>query len=239
MADRRATHRIRNTPSTGDAALDRNDRTHGQHRKPNKVRNPSHSHNDVEADGTRTPDHRGEERVAGSGVENSMEVGSPGRDSCDGATPRAVQIFRPQHISDIGIYRSMIVAGAIRPFALPREMETLASDVIRMMQVAEGNGRVRDALKCVELLRLLASDNRELAREMDRIDRLDAGKPTQISGQATDEQLTRIRRIVSTQKAIIDERSTEGSDQPRGMGDYRSNRDANPSESGNSADPVG
>jgi len=143
--------------------------------------------------------------------------GSPNTDGAirEGAAPleipvdpsRAVNLFMPETNGDLGIYKRMIRRGAIRPFEMPDGIERLADRVMEMMHMAQESGRLRDAMKAAEILRMLAADNREIALQLDKIDRLDAGKPTQISGQVSTEAQDRIKRIVSTQRSMA---NTEG-----------------------------
>lgn len=107
----------------------------------------------------------------------------------------------PQSGSDLSIYKQMLRLGAIKPYEMPQGMERLAHHVMGMMEMAQASGRMRDAIKCVEILRMLQADNRAMAVEMDKIERLDAGKPTTITGQVSPEVADRIKRIVSTQRS--------------------------------------
>lgn len=116
--------------------------------------------------------------------------------------PKPVNVFMPTTSEDLGIYRNMISKGLIKPYRLPDEMEKLAERVMEMMQLAQESGRLREAMKAAEILRMLAADNRDIALEIDRIDRLDAGKPTAIQGQVSAESQERIRRIVSVQRTV-------------------------------------
>jgi hypothetical protein len=113
------------------------------------------------------------------------------------------ELWLPQSGSDLSIYKQMLRIGAIKPYEMPQGMERLAHHVMDMMQMAQASGRMRDAIKCVEILRMLQSDNRAMAVEMDRIERLDSGKPTTITGQVSTEVADRIKKIVSTQRARI------------------------------------
>jgi hypothetical protein len=125
-----------------------------------------------------------------------------------------VNLFLPQHGSDLTIYKRMLRAGAIRPYEMPEGIERLAEHLMKMLEVAQASGRNRDAIKCIEILRMLQADNRAMALELDKIERLDAGKPTTISGQVAPEVQDRIRRIVSTQRARsipAQEESNDGS----------------------------
>jgi hypothetical protein len=119
------------------------------------------------------------------------------------------ELWLPQSGSDLSIYKRMLRIGAIKPYEMPQGMERLAHHVMDMMQMAQASGRMRDAIKCIEILRMLQSDNRAMAVEMDRIDRLDSGKPTTITGQVSTEVADRIKRIVSTQRARPASTNTE------------------------------
>lgn len=110
-------------------------------------------------------------------------------------------LWMPQSGSDLSIYKQMLRLGAIKPYEMPQGMERLAHHVMGMMEMAQASGRMRDAIKCVEILRMLQADNRAMAVEMDKIERLDAGKPTTITGQVSPEVADRIKRIVSTQRS--------------------------------------
>jgi len=141
-------------------------------------------------------------RIAADGTSNTV------RAEPEGPLPipvgsKPLNIWMPTNSADLGIYKRMIERGLIRPFELPKEMESLAERIMEMMRVAQESGRLREAMKAAEILRLLAADNRQMAMELDRIDRLDAGKPTQISGQVSAEAQERIKRIVSTQRARV------------------------------------
>lgn len=141
-----------------------------------------------------------------------------------------VNLFLPKDRHDLSIYKQMLAAGVIRPYAMPGQVERLAEHLLEMLDAARIAGRPRDALKCIEILRQLNRDNREMATELDRIERLDAGKPTQISGQVAPETVERIKRIVSTQRARAlnteanDVAGSRGADQEapdRGAGSHR------------------
>lgn len=119
------------------------------------------------------------------------------------------ELWLPQSGADLSIYKQMLRLGAIKPYEMPQGMERLAHHVMDMMQMAQASGRMRDAIKCVEILRMLQADNRAMAVEMDKIDRLDAGKPTTITGQVSPEVADRIKRIVSTQRARVVPANTE------------------------------
>lgn len=119
------------------------------------------------------------------------------------------ELWLPQSGSDLSIYKRMLRIGAIKPYEMPQGMERLAHHVMDMMQMAQASGRMRDAIKCIEILRMLQSDNRAMAVEMDRIDRLDSGKPTTITGQVSPEVADRIKKIVSTQRARVIPTNTE------------------------------
>jgi hypothetical protein len=122
------------------------------------------------------------------------------------------ELWLPQSGSDLSIYKQMLRIGAIKPYEMPQGMERLAHHVMDMMQMAQASGRMRDAIKCVEILRMLQSDNRAMAVEMDRIERLDSGKPTTITGQVSTEVADRIKKIVSTQRARVTPTNTENHD---------------------------
>ena len=145
---------------------------------------------------------RGDQHAHQDGPSNtdgaSREVAQPLAVPVD---PKAVKLFSPETSGDLGIYKRMLMQGAIRPFEMPEGIEKLADDVMRMMHMAQESGRLRDAMKAAEILRMLAADNRTIALEMDKLDRLDAGKPTQIHGQVAPEVQDRIKRIVSVQRA--------------------------------------
>ena len=110
-------------------------------------------------------------------------------------------LWLPEDGADLSIYKRMLKVGAIRPFAMPDGVERLADHVMRMLEIAQSSGRMRDAIKCIEILRMLMQDNRQIALEVDKVDRLDAGKPTSISSQVPTEVQDRIKRIISTQRA--------------------------------------
>lgn len=137
------------------------------------------------------------------GTSNRGEAGKGGE--AMGVAPESgvKELWLPQSGSDLSIYKQMLRIGAIKPYEMPQGMERLAHHVMDMMQMAQASGRMRDAIKCVEILRMLQSDNRAMAVEMDRIERLDSGKPTTITGQVSTEVADRIKKIVSTQRARI------------------------------------
>lgn len=143
----------------------------------------------------------------------------PGKASAEvGVDPRnrPIDIWMPENGPDLSIYKKMLMQGHIQPFRMPGEMSRLAERVMRLMDIAEETGKVRDAMKCAEILRMLAADNRAIAVELDRVERLDAGKPTSISGQIDPEQAARIKRIMSTQKARANtEAGQHGPNDPR------------------------
>jgi hypothetical protein len=114
----------------------------------------------------------------------------------------------------------MLAVGAIRPYLMPEGVERIAQHVMQMLEMAQASGRMRDAIKCIEILRSLMADNRQMAIEVDKVDRLDAGKPTAISGQLTSDAQERIKRIISTQRAINteDRHGTEGAHPALGAG---------------------
>ncbi len=132
-----------------------------------------------------------------------------------GMASRPVRLFLPEGRDDLSIYQRMIRDGAVKPFLMPDGIEKLAERVMRLMEIAEETGRYRDAMKAAEILRGLVSDNRALAVELDKIERLDAGKPTSISGQVDAEVAARIKKIVSTQRA----RANTEKDHGRGTND--------------------
>jgi hypothetical protein len=131
-----------------------------------------------------------------------------------------VNLWLPESGADLSMYKAMISRGHIRPFQMPEGVERLAERVSNLMETAEETGRTRDALKAAEILRLLAADNRAIGIELDRIQRLDAGKPTSITGQADPEQIARIKKIISTQKARAntEARDVGGTGSPRQPG---------------------
>jgi hypothetical protein len=152
-----------------------------------------------------------------------------------------MSMFLPQQSGDLGIYKRMLEKGVIRPYQMPDGIERLAEHVMRMMHMAQEAGRLRDAMKAAEILRMLATDNRSIALEVDRLDRLDAGKPTQIHGQVAPEVQDRIKRIVSVQRARTNtEANHVGHDADR-EGDPRRSvlgRLGAGSESGDGQDPA-
>lgn len=137
-----------------------------------------------------------------------MEVGSRG------------DLWLPQDGADLTIYKRMLAVGAIRPYLMPEGVERIAQHVMQMLEMAQASGRMRDAIKCIEILRSLMADNRAMAMEVDKVDRLDAGKPTAISGQLSSDAQERIKRIISTQRAINteDRHGTEGTHPALGAG---------------------
>lgn len=131
-----------------------------------------------------------------------------------------MNLFLPQDGSDLSIYKQMLQRGAIRPYEMPNGVERLAERVMKLMEIAEESGRTRDAMKAAEILRQLMNDNRAIAVELDKIDRLDAGKPTNISGQIDPERAARIKRIVSTQRPKANTETTDvGRRDETGSGD--------------------
>lgn len=128
-------------------------------------------------------------------------------------------IWMPQTTGDLGIYRRMLERGLIQPFKMPAEMSRLADRVMEMMVVAQESGRIREAMKAAEILRMLAADNRDIALELDRIDRLDAGRPTAIQGQVSTESQERIRRIVSVQRSSTNTEAGHVGSHADGSGD--------------------
>ena len=142
----------------------------------------------------------------GADPHGASDRGAAGQGGSDlGVAPESgvKELWLPQSGSDLSIYKQMLRIGAIKPYEMPQGMERLAHHVMDMMQMAQASGRMRDAIKCVEILRMLQSDNRAMAVEMDRIERLDSGKPTTITGQVSTEVADRIKKIVSTQRARI------------------------------------
>lgn len=161
------------------------------------------------------------------------------------AVDRRVNLWMPQDGSDLSIYKKMLLDGAIRPFDMPKGIEQLAQHVMQMMEMAQASGRIRDAMKCAEILRHLAADNRSMAVEIDRIDRLDAGKPTTISSQVAPDVQDRIKRIVATQKARSVTANTEARDE-RGHADGQGDplgavmrREQQAPQTGGGVDPAG
>lgn len=153
-------------------------------------------------------------------ISDKGNTNSNGKGSTVGVAPvsRPVNLWMPMDTQDLSIYKRMLLGGHIRPFEMPEGVEKLANHVMEMMTMAQASGRMREAIKCIEILRLLSADNRAIAVELDRIDRLDAGKPTSITGQIAPEVQDRIKRIVSTQRAMVnmesenDARQTGASD---------------------------
>jgi hypothetical protein len=131
------------------------------------------------------------------------------------SAPKPMNLWLPESGSDLSVYKKMLAHGHIKPFLMPDGVESLAARVMRLMEIAEESGRIKDAMKAAEILRLLAADNRAIAVELDRIERLDSGKPTSISGQLDPEQTARIKKIISTQKARA---NTEERNEIRGAG---------------------
>lgn len=148
----------------------------------------------------------------------------------------------PESSGDLGIYKRMLMQGAIRPFEMPDGIEKLAEQVMRMMNMAQESGRLRDAMKAAEILRMLAADNRTMALEVDRLDRLDAGKPTQIHGQMAPEVQDRIKRIVSVQRARANTEANDvghDADRPRDTRGADFGGHGQVSASAHGADPAG
>lgn len=121
-----------------------------------------------------------------------------------------VNLFMPTDGADLSIYKRMLEKGIVRPFEMPDGVEQLASRVMRLMEIAEETGRTRDALKAAEIVRMLMADNRAIALELDKIVRLDAGKPTSIAGHVDPQQADRIKRIISTQRARPNTETIDG-----------------------------
>lgn len=128
----------------------------------------------------------------------------------------AGDLFLPQDGHDLSIYKRMLAVGAIKPYLMPKGVERLAEHVMRMFEIATASGRMRDAIKCIEILRALMNDNRSMALEVDKVDRLDAGKPTAISGQVSPEVEQRIKRIISTQRAVPNTEAGHGAQREAG-----------------------
>jgi hypothetical protein len=157
-----------------------------------------------------------------------------------------VNLWLPQDGADLSIYKRMLMSGAIKPFEMPKGIEQLAQHVMQMMEMAQASGRIRDAMKCAEILRHLAADNRSMAVEIDRIDRLDAGKPTTISSQVSPDVQDRIKRIVATQKARSVSANTEAASNERGHADGSGDplgavmrREQSASQASGGVDPAG
>lgn len=147
------------------------------------------------------------------------DSGDSGTEGAGMAMGSRGNLWLPQDGSDLSIYKKMLACGAIRPYQMPDGIEKLANHLMSMLEMAHASGRVRDAVKCIELLRMLASDNRQMALEIDKVDRLDAGKPTQITGAVAPEVADRIKRIVSTQRARILPANTEATNGIEGAAD--------------------
>lgn len=128
----------------------------------------------------------------------------------------AGDLWLPQDGKDLSIYKRMLKVGAIKPYLMPQGVERLGEHVMRMFEVAQAGGRMRDAIKCIEILRQLMNDNRQMALEVDKVDRLDAGKPTTISGQVSPEVEQRIKRIISVQRVIPNTETGHGTERQAG-----------------------
>lgn len=183
MAERSPTDGQGIPQRSGGSAPHRDSRVGGRGRVPAPVRKDARS--DLPRADEARASHQGDPDAAGSGV----VVGSGG------------DLWLPENGADLSIYKRMLKVGAIRPFTMPQGVERLADHVMGMLEVAQASGRMRDAIKCIEILRMLMTDNRQIALEVDKIDRLDAGKPTSISSQVSNEVQDRIKRIISTQRA--------------------------------------
>lgn len=188
MAGKREADRRRDPEGSGAPELPRDQRVHRRRDSSSPV-------------GAKLP--RDDAMPAEDGASHLREVDAPERTGMVVGSGRAPNIFLPTDGKDLSIYKRMIEQGAIRPYQLPREMENLASHLMSMLDMAKASGRMRDAIKCIEVLRLIAADNRSMAMEIDRIDRLDAGRPTAITGQVTPDVQERIKRIVATQRARV------------------------------------
>lgn len=197
MAGKRKTDRDGDSEGSGVPPLHRIGGADRRSDRPTQVRQDVRPGN-VGAD-PHGPSDRGEAREGGSAMGVAPESG-------------VKELWLPQSGADLSIYKQMLRLGAIKPYEMPQGMERLAHHVMDMMQMAQASGRMRDAIKCVEILRMLQADNRAMAVEMDKIDRLDAGKPTTITGQVSTEVADRIKRIVSTQRARPASTNTEDTD---------------------------
>jgi hypothetical protein len=184
MAGRRETDGKGDSARPGVPPLHRDGGRDRRGHSSNQVREDMRA-GDVGADTSRTSDRRGPARAT---------------PPVDVAPVDEVKLWLPSHGSDLSIYKRMLRLGAIKPYAMPDGIERLAEHLMQMLEMAQASGRNRDAIKCIEILRLLQADNRALALELDKIERLDAGKPTSISGQVAPEVQDRIKRIVSTQR---------------------------------------
>ena len=191
MARKRNSDGSRDPSRTRNPPLPSNDGLHRSAHNSEQVRNTQPTGTSARADAHGSPDSRG--------TESELLVG----------TNRDPNLWLPLNCADMDIYQKMLKIGAIRPYKMPAQVERLAEHLCEMMDDARVSGRSRDALKCVELLRTLAKDNREIALEMDKIARLDAGKPTSIMGQVSTETQDRIKRIISTQRAAVLATNTE------------------------------
>lgn len=194
MAGKRKTDRDGDSEGSGVPPLHRIGGADRRSDRPTQVRQDVRPGN-VGADPHGASD-RGEAREGGSAMGVAPESG-------------VKELWLPQSGADLSIYKQMLRLGAIKPYEMPQGMERLAHHVMDMMQMAQASGRMRDAIKCVEILRMLQADNRAMAVEMDKIDRLDAGKPTTITGQVSPEVADRIKKIVSTQRARVIPTNTE------------------------------
>lgn len=189
--------RKRNSDGSGDPSRTRNsplpsnDGVHRPTDSSGQIRNDEVLGTNSRVDAHGSPDSQG--------TESELLVGAN----------RDPNLWLPLNCADMDIYQKMLKIGAIRPYKMPAQVERLAEHLCEMMDDARVSGRSRDALKCVELLRTLAKDNREIALEMDKIARLDAGKPTSIMGQVSTETQDRIKRIISTQRAAVLATNTE------------------------------
>lgn len=187
MAGKREADGSRDPKGSGASRLHRQERVDRRQHRSTQVRS------ELPGDDAVSQEHGASDR-RDMATEPGVVVVGPGR---------VPNIFMPQDGKDLSIYRRMIEQGAIRPYELPAEMSRLAEHLMRMLDMAQASGRMRDAIKCIEIMRLLAADNRALAVEMDRIDRLDAGRPTAITGQVAPEVQERIKKIVATQRARV------------------------------------
>lgn len=229
----------RKTDGKGDASgprvppLPRDRGRDRQHDRPDQVRDGVRRGDEV-PDGPRASDRPREERDADTQGRDAVVVGRRGD---------SVNLFLPQDGQDLSIYKQMLQRGAIRPYEMPNGIERLAERVEKLMQIAEESGRSRDAMKAAEILRHLMNDNRAIAVEFDKIQRLDAGKPTSISGQIDPERAARIKRIVSTQRPRTNTETTDGGSGDargsRGGGGDAGARDDVAAQAGGGSDPAG
>lgn len=120
----------------------------------------------------------------------------------DGSSYDASTVFDSNPIETVQVWHKAIRNRWVIPYQIPDRMRLLMSETYEILDSAKRKGRDMTALGAVKLIKELHTENMKLVGSLDKAARLDAGKPTSITQEVTPETEERIRRIVSSQRAV-------------------------------------